>query len=176
MFSRSFSMLAGAALAVAAVVAVAGADDVRANPDEARYLHNFTGDWRGDGTFRRSPQHPAEPVVCRANGSVNGDGQLEIHGRCGGEGFTGSFRVYAAYDAQSDRYAALFAGPPSVGSSELAGRREADRIELSVDHPGQPPSTLLIARQSESAFQIRSETAQANGQTFVSADIRLRRQ
>lgn len=150
--------------------------DARANPEEIRYLENFSGDWRGNGTFRRSPRHPAEPVVCRASGSMNGGGQLEIRGRCGGEGFTGSFRVHAVYDVQNNRYAALFAGPPSIGSSELAGYREQDRIELAVDHPGQPPSTLLIARQSDTAFRIRSETADAGGQTFVSADIQLRRQ
>jgi hypothetical protein len=169
---------AATAVAITALAAAFAAvpDGTQASADETAYLENFAGDWRGDGTFRRSPRHDAEPVVCRASGSMNGNGQLEIHGRCGGEGFTGSFRVYAAYDAQNARYAALFAGPPSIGSSELAGQRQDDRIELAVDHPDQPPSTLLIARQSDTAFRIRSETAHAAGQSFVSADIQLRRQ
>jgi hypothetical protein len=146
-----------------------------ASASEQAFLQSFVGDWRGQGSFRRSPRHEPEAVVCRANAAMNGAAQLEINGRCGGEGFTGTFRVTAHYDPASGGYAALFAGPPSVGSSQLHGHRQEDSLQLSVNHPGQPPSTLMIAQQSPSAFRIRAETA-AGQQTFTSADIQLRRQ
>lgn len=143
---------------------------------EAGYLESFVGDWRGQGSFRRGPEQPAESVVCRAQGSLDGNGQLQVRGRCGGDGFTGTFRVNAVYDPGTDRYSALFAGPPSVGSSELTGQRRDNRIELAVNHPGQPPSTLHIGRPTEQAFHLRSETAPQGGPSFVSADIQLQRQ
>jgi hypothetical protein len=146
-----------------------------AEPSESAFLQSFAGEWRGQGAFRRSPRHEPESVVCRANATVNGTHELQIGGRCGGEGFTGTFRITAEYDPASGTYTALFAGPPSIGSSQLAGYRENGSLQLSVDHPGQPPSTLQIAQQSQSAFRIHSRTTSGQ-ETFTSAEIQLQRQ
>lgn len=175
----AMTKLKAGATAVAALIGFALAGPQFGLPGKAQaeesYLRGFVGDWRGQGSLRRGPQAPAESVVCRVQGTMNSSRELVMNGRCGGEGFTGTFRITAQYNPVNGTYSALFAGPPTVGSSQLEGQRAADSLQLAVHHPNLLPSTLEISQLSGDAFRIHSRSSSRQG-VFTSAEIQLRRQ
>lgn len=145
--------------------------------EAAEYLQTFTGQWRGRGVLRESPQRPPAPVVCRAEGSVDPAGALNVGGRCGGEGFTGTFRIAAGYDAASDSYVATWRDPLS-GTVRFSGRRSGDQLIFSVPAvAGYPGARLVLSPVSANNFRLRAETTSAgNAPSFVAAEIDLARQ
>ncbi len=158
------------ALAVASVTATVA----QADPAETRYLQEFTGDWRGQGVVQLTPRSQPEEVICRAAGVADDRARLEISGRCGGETFTATFRISANYDTTLGAYRATFAGPPSVGSSQMIGYRDGDRLEFELRHPGQPLSFMTIRRDGDGTFRISVETT--TGQRtppYTSASVAL---
>ncbi|TCT06453.1 uncharacterized protein DUF1579 [Tepidamorphus gemmatus] len=150
-----------------------------ANPASAdALLDSLKGTWRGSGAVRTSGSTPSEKVVCRVEGAMDGPGDLlKLDGRCGGEGFTGTFQVTIAYDAGRGRYTAVWRDSLGSKSPPLTGLKSGNRVVFRIGHndfesEGRAVSTLVVDPQSATRLRITGQTIPAHGGAeFVSADL-----
>ncbi len=148
-----------------------------AQSGENDFLKGFAGEWRGTGAVRTADKAPQEKLVCRVAGELQGSGEaLELSGRCGGERFTGTFKISLSYNAASDRYSAIWRDSLGSTSPPLTGLRSGDRLVFKVRHndfesEGRAISTLIVDPKA-AQFRIVGRTMPAAGTSdFVSADL-----
>ncbi|WP_436637349.1 hypothetical protein [Microbaculum sp. FT89] len=167
---RSVSRLS-AAVAVLFALAVPGAQ-----AGENGFLKGFTGEWRGTGAVRTAGNAPQEKLVCRVDGTLRGDDQLELSGRCGGERFTGTFKVSLTYNPVKGYYSAVWQDSLGSKSPPLTGLRNGRRLVFKVRHndfetDGRAVSTLVVDPEN-TRFRIVGRTmSEAGSDDFVSADL-----
>ena len=148
-----------------------------AGADENGFLKGFAGEWRGTGAVRTTGDGPQEKLVCRVEGELGASGDaLELSGRCGGERFTGTFRISLSYNTTAKAYSAVWRDSLGSKSPPLTGLRSGNRLVFRVKHndfetDGRAISTLVVDPQS-SRFRITGRTMPAAGTNdFVSADL-----
>jgi hypothetical protein len=141
-------------------------------------LDSLKGTWRGTGAVRTSSSKPSEKVVCRVDGALEGPGDLlKLEGRCGGEGFTGTFQVTISYDAGRGRYTAVWRDSLGSKSPPLTGLKSGNRVVFRIGHndfesEGRAVSTLVVDPQSATRLRITGQTTPARGAAdFISADL-----
>ncbi|MEJ8574412.1 hypothetical protein [Microbaculum marinum] len=140
-------------------------------------LEGFTGEWRGTGAVRTTEDGEPEKLVCRVEGELDDSGDaLELSGRCGGERFTGTFRVSLTYNKYAKAYSAVWRDSLGSVSPPLTGLRSGSRLVFRVRHndfetEGRAISTLIVDPEA-SRFRIVGRTLPAAGtEDFVSADL-----
>jgi len=160
---------------LAVVFTLAAVSGARA--DENGFLKGFAGEWRGTGAVRTADKAPQEKLVCRVAGELQNSGEaLELSGRCGGERFTGTFKISLKYDASTNRYSAVWRDSLGSKSPPLTGLRSGNRLVFKVRHndfesEGRAVSTLIVDPKS-AQFRIVGRTMPAAGTSdFVSADL-----
>lgn len=148
-----------------------------ANAGDDGYLQEFAGEWRGTGAVRTKDNGPQEKLVCRVAGELDGTGNaLELSGRCGGERFTGTFKVALTYNETAKVYSAIWRDSLGSKSPPLTGLRSGDRLVFRVRHndfesSGRAISTLIVD-PAASQFRIVGRTTPAeSSDDFVSADL-----
>ncbi len=141
------------------------------------YLEGFTGTWRGTGAVRIKDDGDPEKIVCKVDGKLDNAGQgLELNGRCGGERFTGTFRISLTYNRVAKSYSAIWRDSLGSKSPPLTGLRSGNKLVFRVKHndfetKGRAISTLVVDTQS-SRFRITGRTTpDAAKSDFVSADL-----
>ena len=162
-------------LALAATGPLASAPAAQAQ--ENSYLKGFAGAWRGTGAVRTKDDGPQEKLVCRVDGELDGSGNaLELSGRCGGERFTGTFRISLTYNRNAKSYSAIWRDSLGSKSPPLTGLRSGDKLVFRVRHndfesEGRAISTLIVDPQS-ARFRILGRTQPAaSNDDFLSADL-----
>lgn len=167
---RSMSRLTAAAAVLFALAAPG------AHAGENGFLKGFTGQWRGTGAVRTAGDAPQEKLVCRVDGTLRGSDQLELSGRCGGDRFTGTFKIALTYNTTKGYYSAVWQDSLGSKSPPLTGLRNGRRLVFKVRHNdfetnGRAVSTLVIDPE-DARFRIVGRTMpEAGSDDFVSADL-----
>ncbi len=148
-----------------------------AHAGENVFLKGFTGQWRGTGAVRTAGNAPQEKLVCRIRGELQGGGdKLELDGRCGGERFNGSFKIFLTYVSAKGYYSAVWQDSLGGKSPPLTGLLSGNRLVFKVRHndfetDGRAVSTLVVDPAS-ARFRIVGRTMpDAGANDFLSADL-----
>lgn len=156
---------------LAFVLAVSGAQ-----AGENVFLKSFTGQWRGTGAVRTAGNAPQEKLVCRIDGALRGGDELQLDGRCGGERFNGSFKIFLTYVPAKGYYSAVWQDSLGGKSPPLTGLLSGNRLVFKVRHAdfesdGRAVSTLVVDPEN-ARFHILGRTMPETGTSdFVSADL-----
>lgn len=137
--SRRSPLLSLACLCVAAL-AFGPVNPVRAQAGGADLLKAMSGVWKGRGVVRKSPAAAAEPVSCRYDGKLSGDGLgLRIAYVCLGIEFKFDAVGALAFEPGSQRFTMTLTTAAANRRAEGSGRASGSGIEL--DLKGRHPET-----------------------------------
>lgn len=132
-------------VAVLIAVLLAGLGPVGAGPASAdtkgqEILRSLSGVWKGRGTARRSSTAAAEPISCRYEGKLGGDGlSLALNFVCLGVEFKFESRGSLTFRPDTDRFSVSLTVAGVDRRVEGSGRRKGSGVDLAMT--GRHPET-----------------------------------
>jgi hypothetical protein len=118
-------------LALAGIIVACNPQSSLSLDDENTFLNRFGGTWAGTATVVKNDL--SWEISCQMSGQP-GHHQIAIQADCRASIVQRSYTVNLAYNPGTGLYTGIYAGA-HVGPAQLAGRRNGDRMNLTLTWP-----------------------------------------
>lgn len=137
-------------------------------------LNSFTGNWRGSGLVKPTPEADQEAIRCRLR-SNNGrkKSRLVMNGTCAVAGFIFRLNGWIEQNGTGNSYnASMFQSLVNITSESFRGRRSGNRLTfnfVAIDQASKKPinASIQVAKRNANRFDVSVSRSMPNSKRRV---------
>ena len=137
-------------------------------------LNSFTGNWRGSGLVKPTPEADQEAIRCRLrsnNGRIRT--RLVMNGTCAVAGFVFRLNGWIEQIGSGNSYnASMFQSLVNISSKSFRGKRSGNRLTfnfVAIDQASKKPinASIQVARKNANRFDVQVSRSLPNSKRRV---------